>query len=144
MKSTRSREWGLSLIVSLLKEIPIGITTSLGVATLSLQVTPSAFAQPITPATDGTGTVVTSDGNRFNISGGSRSGDGANLFQSFQQFGLSEGQIANFLSNPSIHNILGRVTGGDPSIINGTDSSRRGEVKLILDQPGWDCLWHGC
>jgi len=135
MKSTWWRESGLSLIVSLLKEIPIGITTSLGVATLSLQVTPSAFAQPITPATDGTGTVVTSDGNRFNISGGSRSGDGANLFQSFQQFGLSEGQIANFLSNPSIHNILGRVTGGDPSIINGLIQVVGGKSNLFLINP---------
>src|SRR4028119_63715 len=135
MKSTWWRESGLSLIVSLLKEIPIGITTSLGVATLSLHVTPSALAQPITPATDGTGTVVTSDGNRFNISGGSRSGDGANLFQSFQQFGLSEGQIANFLSNPSIHNILGRVTGGDPSIINGLIQVVGGKSNLFLINP---------
>src|SRR4028118_107984 len=135
MKSTWWRESGLSLLVSLLKEIPIGRTTSLGVATLSLHVTPSALAQPITPATDGTGTVVTSDGNRFNISGGSRSGDGANLFQSFQQFGLSEGQIANFLSNPSIHNILGRVTGGDPSIINGLIQVSGGNSNLFLMNP---------
>src|SRR4028119_744046 len=135
MKSTWWRESGLSLIVSLLKEIPIGITTSLGVATLSLHVTPSALAQPITPATDGTGTVVTSDGNRFNISGGSHSGDGANLFHSFQQFGLSNGQIANFLSNPSTRNILGRVTGGDPSIINGLIQVTGGNSNLFLINP---------
>ena len=57
-------------------------------------------AQPITPAADGTGTLISPDGNRFNIQGGSLSENGANLFHSFQQFGLSSGQIANFISNP--------------------------------------------
>lgn len=38
-------------------------------------------AQPITPAPEGTGTVVTQDGDRFNIHGGSLSQDGANLFR---------------------------------------------------------------
>jgi large exoprotein involved in heme utilization and adhesion len=65
-------------------------------------------ANPITPASDGTGTIVTPNGNRFDIHGGSLSQDGTNLFQSFQQFGLDSGQIANFLSNPSIQNILER------------------------------------
>ncbi|MGB3204505.1 MAG: hypothetical protein WBB28_05915 [Crinalium sp.] len=36
-------------------------------------------AQPILPATDGTNTLVTPDGNRFDIQGGKTSGDGANL-----------------------------------------------------------------
>jgi len=76
-------------------------------------------AQPIVPAGDGTGTTVTSDRDRFNISGGQLSRDGANLFHSFQRFGLSQGQIANFLSNDTIRNILARVTGGEASVING-------------------------
>ncbi len=69
-------------------------------------------SQPITPATDGTGTQVTPDGNRLDIEGGSVSADGANLFHSFQQFGLDSDQIANFLANPQTRNILGRVIGG--------------------------------
>ncbi len=92
-------------------------------------------AQAIAPATDGTGTVVTPDGNRFNIQGGSLSGDGTNLFHSFQQFGLTEGQIANFLSNPSIRNILTRVVGGDPSIINGLIQITGGNSNLLLMNP---------
>ena len=64
-------------------------------------------AQSITSAADGTGTIVTPDGNRLDIHGGSLSGDGANLFHSFEKFGLSQEQIANFLSNPQIQNILG-------------------------------------
>ena len=72
-------------------------------------------AQPIIPANDGTGTIVSPDGNTFNIQGGQLSADQANLFHSFQQFGLNPDQIANFLAQPNIRNILGRVVGGDPS-----------------------------
>ncbi|WP_259732393.1 filamentous hemagglutinin N-terminal domain-containing protein [Synechocystis sp. CS-94] len=72
----------------------------------------NVLAQNITPAADGTGTTVDSQGNQFNIGGGSLSGDGKNLFHSLQQFGLDQGQIANFLSNPDIRNILTRIVGG--------------------------------
>ncbi|NES82943.1 MAG: filamentous hemagglutinin N-terminal domain-containing protein, partial [Moorea sp. SIO2B7] len=101
---------------------------------LSLLVSP-ANAQPITPAADGTGTIVTPDGDRFDIHGGSLSGDGKNLFHSLQQFGLNEGQIANFLSNPQIRNILGRVVGGDPSVINGLIQVTGGNSNLYLMNP---------
>jgi filamentous hemagglutinin family protein len=99
----------------------------------------SLSAQPITSApdgtSDGTGTAVTQYENRFDIHGGSLSGDGANLFHSFQQFGLDTGQIANFLSNPSIRNILGRVTGGEASIINGLIQVTGGNSNLFLMNP---------
>ena len=93
------------------------------------------FAQVITPASDGTRTVVTSNSNKFNIFGGSLSSDGTNLFHSFQQFGLNAGQVANFRSNPQIINILGRVTGGSPSIINGLIQVTGGNSNLFLVNP---------
>jgi len=92
-------------------------------------------AQSILPAADGTGTVVTPTGNQFTITGGSLSGNSANLFHSFQQFGLSQGQIANFLTNPQIQNILGRVTGGDASVINGLIQVLGGNSNLYLLNP---------
>ncbi|MEG3992798.1 CHAT domain-containing protein [Microcoleus sp. SVA1B1] len=95
----------------------------------------SANAQPIAPAPDGTNTVVTPNGNRYDISGGSFSGDRANLFHSFTQFGLSEGQTANFLTNPNIQNILGRITGGNPSLINGLIQVTGGNSNLFLMNP---------
>ncbi|MEG4022712.1 two-partner secretion domain-containing protein, partial [Microcoleus sp. S13C4] len=95
----------------------------------------SANAQPIAPAPDGTNTVVTPNGNRYDISGGSVSGDKANLFHSFTQFGLSEGQTANFLTNPNIQNILGRITGGNPSLINGLIQVTGGNSNLFLMNP---------
>jgi filamentous hemagglutinin family protein len=90
-------------------------------------------AQPITAAQDGTNTVVLPNGQQFDITGGTQAG--ANLFHSFQQFGLSQGQIANFLSQPNIQNILGRVVGGDPSVINGLIQLTGGNSNLYIMNP---------
>ncbi|MEG4853262.1 filamentous hemagglutinin N-terminal domain-containing protein, partial [Microcoleus sp. B5-D4] len=94
-----------------------------------------AQAQPLVPAADGTGTVVTPIGNRYDINGGSLSGDGANLFHSFGQFGLNQGQIANFLTNSAIQNILARIAGGDASLINGLITVTGGNSNLFLINP---------
>ena len=91
--------------------------------------------QPIVPAPNDAGTTVTPSGDRLNITGGQTSRDGANLFHSFQEFGLSEGQIANFISTPAIRNILGRVVGGNPSIINGLIQVSGGNSNLFLINP---------
>ncbi|OIP72015.1 MAG: hypothetical protein AUK43_04635 [Oscillatoriales cyanobacterium CG2_30_40_61] len=95
----------------------------------------SIRAQTIIPARDGTGTQVTPQGNQFNINGGSLSGNGANLFHSFEKLGLSQGQIINFISNPNIQNILGRVTGGEASFINGLIQVTGGNSNLFLINP---------
>ncbi|OLP19535.1 hypothetical protein BST81_04495 [Leptolyngbya sp. 'hensonii'] len=94
-----------------------------------------ARSQSIIPASDGTQTIVTPNGNILNISGGQLSGDGANLFHSFTQFGLSSQQIANFLSIPGIQNILARVVGGDPSVINGLIQVTGSNANLYLMNP---------
>jgi filamentous hemagglutinin family protein len=94
-----------------------------------------AIAQSIVPAADGTNTLITPNGNRLDISGGQLSGNGANLFHSFEQFGLTSDQIANFLSNASIENILGRVSGGNTSIINGLIQVSGGNSHLYLMNP---------
>lgn len=92
-----------------------------------------AFAQPITPASDGTGTIVTPHGHEFLINGGTQAG--ANLFHSFQQFGLDTNQIATFLATPELQNILSRVVGGDPSVINGLLQVTGGSPNLYLMNP---------
>ncbi|OLP16468.1 hypothetical protein BST81_21050 [Leptolyngbya sp. 'hensonii'] len=106
----------------------LGFLLSLGMLTPG-----PGMAQPIVPATDGIGTTVTLNGNVINITGGQEAG--TNLFQSFQQFGLDQGQVANFLANPGIQNILGRVTGGDPSIINGLIQVTGSNANLYLMNP---------
>ncbi len=93
-------------------------------------------AQSITPSADGTGTTITTkDGRAYSINGGTLSADGANLFHSFEKFGLNAGEIANFLSNPNINNILGRVVGGDASNINGLIQVTGGNSNLYLMNP---------
>ncbi|NER52832.1 MAG: filamentous hemagglutinin N-terminal domain-containing protein [Symploca sp. SIO1A3] len=74
MKFTKLPSSWLSFVVSLAAALPWGVVSL-------------AQAQPITPAADGTGTIVTPNGNRFDIHGGTLSGDGANLFHSLEQFG---------------------------------------------------------
>ena len=88
-----------------------------GTVALSLTLAAPAEAQSITAAPDGTGTRIVIDGNTYQIQGGTQAG--ANLFHSFQNFGLSTGEIANFLSDPGISNIFGRVVGGNASMIDG-------------------------
>ncbi len=92
-----------------------------------------ATAQSITATDDGTGTVIQYQGQTYQIQGGTQAG--ANLFHSFQQFGLSGGEIAQFLSQPEIANILGRVTGGDASVINGLIQVTGSNTDLYLMNP---------
>jgi filamentous hemagglutinin family protein len=122
----RKKPFPLSVkVASLVAAVPLAGAVSVGMAA----------AQSIAPATDGTGTIVTPNGSQLDISGGTSSSNGANLFHSFQQFGLSQGQVANFLSNPQIQNILGRVIGGDPSVINGLIQVTGGNSNLYLMNP---------
>ncbi len=91
----------------------------------------SVSAQSITSSSPQT--QVNLSPNQIDISSGIRSG--GNLFHSFGQFGLNAGQVANFQSNPNIQNILGRVTGGNASIINGTLQVTGGPSNLFLLNP---------
>ncbi|MEM9538539.1 MAG: CHAT domain-containing protein [Cyanobacteria bacterium P01_E01_bin.42] len=87
----------------------------------------------IVPEEKGTSTLVRVEDRQFDIEGGILSGE--NLFHSFEAFGLDRGQVANFLSTPNIHNILSRVTGGDPSIVNGLIQVTGGNANLFLMNP---------
>lgn len=60
---------------------------------------------------------------------------GANLFHSFGQFSLSAGESATFTGASSIHNIIGRVTGGSPSVFNGLLRSQISGANLFLLNP---------
>ena len=83
----------------------------------------------------GNDTLVTSQVNQFNIQGGQVSGDGDTLLHSFTQFGLEANQTANFISPPTIQNILGRVVGGEVSVINGLIQVTGSAANLYLINP---------
>jgi filamentous hemagglutinin family protein len=80
-----------------------------------------------------TGTIVTPNGNVFDITGGTTVG-GRNLFHSFDRFDVSTLGAANFLNDPSIVNIFSRVTGGKVSEIDGVLRSR-GTANFFLMNP---------
>ncbi|MBD0347211.1 MAG: filamentous hemagglutinin N-terminal domain-containing protein, partial [Coleofasciculus sp. Co-bin14] len=124
-----------SLLTFAPSAMPVGIAGIFGATVLTINTPAQAQVPPIQAdlSVNGTGTNVDLQGNQFNIDGGIRSG--TNLFHSFQQFGLNQGQIANFLSKPEIQNILGRVVGGNPSIINGTIQVTGGNSNLFLMNP---------
>ncbi|MEM9487266.1 MAG: filamentous hemagglutinin N-terminal domain-containing protein, partial [Cyanobacteria bacterium P01_F01_bin.116] len=91
------------------------------------------LAQAIVPSD--MGTVVTPGPTQTDITGGQLSGDGTNLFHNFQEFGLTEAQIANFIASPEIQNILGNVSGGDVSFIDGVLQVTGGDANLFLINP---------
>jgi filamentous hemagglutinin family protein len=96
---------------------------------VAISATPS-LAQ--VPMPDGSlGTVVTAIGSDFRIDGGTRSG--GNLFHSFQEFSIPTGNSATFNHALDVQNIFSRVTGQNPSNLDGT--VRAGAANLFLLNP---------
>src|ERR1700722_4976561 len=60
---------------------------------------------------------------------------GGNLFQSFGAFGLSQGETATFSGPASVTNVIGRVTGGAVSSVNGTIQSTIPGATVYLINP---------
>ncbi len=94
----------------------------------------SAIAE-IIPTANGTATEVTvSTPNQVDISGGQHSGDGRNLFHSFDQFDLQTGQTANFITVPDIQNVLSHIQ-GPASSIDGLLQITGSNANLYLINP---------
>ena len=91
---------------------------------------------PITSS--GLNTTVTISGSVYDITGGTRPGNGSNLFHSFGEFGVPTNHVANFLNESGLatSTILGRVTGGTLSNIFGTiQTTGFGSANLFLMNP---------
>jgi filamentous hemagglutinin family protein len=110
-----------------------------------LGVNPGAYAQVMPPITSsGLNTQVSAPTSlptgqiNYNITGGTRPGNGANLFHSFGEFNVPTNNIANFLNETALptSNILSRVTAGNPSSIFGTiQTTGFGNANLFLINP---------
>jgi filamentous hemagglutinin family protein len=115
------------------------ISISLG---LLSALTLSASAQITATTGEGsTGTTVApgATANTIDIQGGQKSGGNTNLFHSFGTFNVKTGEVANFKPDAGIQNILGRVTGGAPSLVDGriqvTSGNPATAVNLFLMNP---------
>ena len=91
-----------------------------------LHASPSQAQIQTSITSNGLGTTVApppAGGRTYAITGGTRPGDGPNLFHSFGRFSVGEGDTASFRNTTpglSTSNILSRVSGGEPSNIFGT------------------------
>src|SRR2546423_866012 len=91
---------------------------------------------PTTIRPDGTlGTAVSQRGTIVDITGGTRPGNGPNLFHSFDRFSVGTGDTARFSGPTGIANILSRVTGGQQSMIDGRLQSTIPGANLYLLNP---------
>jgi filamentous hemagglutinin family protein len=102
----------------------------------------NAFVSPaITPGAGvtsdgslGTGPVSYS-GSEYMIPASVGTEVGGNLFESFSEFNLLQGEIADFQGPSTVQNILARVTGGSASSIDGTIQSDIQGANLFLINP---------
>lgn len=121
----------LALILGLIISVAQPLSSALALPPTSI--TSSGLnTQVSAPATLPSGQTIT------NITGGTRPGNGPNLFHSFGQFSVGTNNIANFLNDTGLPttNILGRVTGGNISNIFGTiQTTGFGNANLFLMNP---------
>jgi filamentous hemagglutinin family protein len=107
---------------------PFGIAT--GITLCCLTITNPTQAQIVQDTT--LNTSVTTHGNITTIAGGTPVG--SNLFHSFDQFSVSNGNTAYFNNTTDIQNIISRVTGLSTSNIEGTIQAN-GTANLFLLNP---------
>jgi large exoprotein involved in heme utilization and adhesion len=95
----------------------MSLKKSLSLSLLLCHFTPSSWAEITLDGSLGrSGALI---GKNYAITADLGKQVGSNLFHSFRDFNLSQDESATFSGPNSINNIINRVTGGNPSQING-------------------------
>ncbi len=107
--------------------------TTLSLATLTLFISTTALAQV---TLDGSlGRKGTLPGPDYQIGADLGQQHGGNLFHSFQDFNLQSHESATFSGPDNVQNIISRVTGGNPSHLDGTLRSTIPNADLYFLNP---------
>jgi len=127
------RRWYVMRSVWLLSvQIGLLLWVSLGQAQTT-SITSSGLGTTISPAS-----IDPAGRPNYTITGGTRPGDGPNLFHSFGDFSVGTNNVARFFNETgrATTNILSRVTSGNPSAIFGEISTQSfGSANLFLINP---------
>lgn len=124
------RNFGCS---SAVKSIHFGLISLAPLATLCCGPSSKANAQIVMDGSLGTAGSLT--GPHFDIPANLGKQFGPNLFHSFRDFQLHQGESANFSGPTSIKNILSRVTGGRTSVIDGQLNSSIAGANFFFINP---------
>ncbi len=109
----------------------------LGAAVAGACVLGWAIATPaqVVPNPNDAQTQVNQQVQGFEITGGTPSADGQNLFHSFSQFDVPVDHQATFVVGDGVNTVLGRITSGAASIIDGQVWVTGTDTNLILMNP---------
>ena len=113
----------------------LGLAIALGISGAIASSREGVLAQITTDGTLSPAQTLLKNGQVYAISPTFGQTVGSNLFHSFSLFNLNQNEIADFQSGSGIKNILARVTGGSPSLINGEIFTSSADVNLFFINP---------
>ncbi|MFG6096661.1 filamentous hemagglutinin N-terminal domain-containing protein [Leptothoe sp. ISB3NOV94-8A] len=106
------------------------LASPVDVAKVETRISDALLAQAVIP--EGA-TNVEVDNAQITISGGEQAG--SNLFYGFEQFNVPPDATADFLANPAVQRVIGHVTGGNSSTIDGLLTITGGSADLFIINP---------